>query len=383
MLKLNKLISLSMVSILLSSNLYSLTFEVNNQNEYLKTFQKTFLSPDDHRIIINCNNCGISKKDVKYYNILDNVNKNSNITFVLNNISVTYNKEIFLNNMEHLFIKNDSINKIEVSEILDKNTNISKDNNYVLIDGEKVSLDVIKGLLKKKENKPIPYKDYEPNIKLKKELKDESIVEKVIFEKKIEPMKIEENVNKVENTKVVEQPKIETKENTIKNLFENTKVENNIDDEYNVYVIASYNSDKYANSFIKTKLSDYKTNVVKNGKVYRLELTLNNGTKEEQLSFVKSLAKDAYLKGSKNKINNEVKENYKVNNTKNVIGVYSSKSKEEVEKYLKKHFSDNENNIKQTNNGYYLGYIEFVNENDLKELKKISKDAWLIKNFKN
>ena len=365
MLKLNKLISLSMVSILLSSNLYSLTFEVNNQNEYLKTFEKTFLSPDDHRIIVNCNNCGISKKDVKYYNILDNVNKNSNITFVLNNISVTYNKEIFLNNMEHLFIKNDSINKIEVSEILDKNTNISKDNNYVLIDGEKVSLDVIKGLLKKKENKPIPYKDYEPNIKLKKELKDESIVEKVIFEKKIEPIQVEKKI-------ILEKKE----ENKIVKLFENNNLEN-------TYVIASYNSDKYANNFIKTKLSDYKTNVVKNGKIYTLELTLSNGTKEEQLNFVKSLAKDAYLKGSKNKINNEVKENYKTNNTKNVIGVYSSKSKEEVEQYLKKHFNNKDNNIKQTSNGYYLGYIEFVNKNDLKEAKKTSKDAWLIKNFKN
>src|SRR5574344_2373789 len=106
---LKKILSLSTLSIILSNSLYGATFKINNQSEYLNVFEQTFLSKDDHRIIINCSNCGISSKSKEYYKILDNVNKDSNITFVLNGISATYNKDVFLNNMDHLFIYEEKV----------------------------------------------------------------------------------------------------------------------------------------------------------------------------------------------------------------------------------------------------------------------------------
>ena len=80
---------------------------------------------------------------------------------------------------------------------------------------------------------------------------------------------------------------------------------------YNVYIIATYLKLNQLNNFVTNNLVGYKTNVVENKKgVYTLEVYLKEGTKEEQIKFVKKLSKDSKFK--KIEIIEEIKTNKEV-----------------------------------------------------------------------
>lgn len=370
MINIKKILSLSTISIILCNNLNALTFEINKEDEYLKTFKQAFLSPDDHRIIVNCKSCGIDKNSKSYYDILDNVDKNSNITFVLNGISATYNKEVFLNNMDHLFLVENKINNIKED---------IKENDYIEIDGKKISINKIKELLNKDTKSKEKSLDKEEiktminNIPLKEIMIDnnDSLKEDKIIEKEI----VKEN-KPILDKNYGEKTIIKEKEE-IKNIINQ-----------NEYIIATYNKEEFAKNFVNSKLNGYDTKIIKtkNNK-YVLKLYSD----KDELNFIRQYSKDAYLV-KKNNISNIKESVVNKDIEKNeeqiidVIGVISSLKKEYVDLYFRENFKNENIGIKKTKNGYYLGYIILEkNENKMmkvKELKKISKDAWLINNFK-